>query len=141
MVKLSVQDVSVFEDWLKLEKACLDELSTEPLEETLKMEYYQELVNLDEAEYFFSFYFGTMPRPYSSTERVYQLCVAQLLMKIPASRTTNRTCLPLAGSRLSGGMRWNSATRSCSPCKIWRFGWICAIDGHQGVQSGRKPLC
>ncbi|KAJ7767067.1 hypothetical protein B0H14DRAFT_3509890 [Mycena olivaceomarginata] len=51
MVKLGVQDVSVFEDWLKLEKACLDELSTEPLEETLKMEYYQKL-------------------------RVYQLCVA-----------------------------------------------------------------
>jgi hypothetical protein len=53
MVKLGVQDVSVFEDWLKLEKACLDELSTEPLEETLKMEYYQKLVNLDEAEYVF----------------------------------------------------------------------------------------
>ncbi|KAF7362867.1 hypothetical protein MVEN_00636500 [Mycena venus] len=50
MRKLGVQDVSVFEEWLKLEKAYLDELSTEPLEETLKMEYYQKLVNLDEAE-------------------------------------------------------------------------------------------
>ncbi|KAJ7855627.1 hypothetical protein B0H14DRAFT_3085411 [Mycena olivaceomarginata] len=51
MRSLGVQDVSVFEEWLRLEKACLDGLSTEPLEETLKMEYYQKLVNLDEAEY------------------------------------------------------------------------------------------
>jgi hypothetical protein len=55
MVKLSVQDVSVFEEWLKLEKVCLDKLSTEALEETLKMEYYQKRVNLDKAEYIFWF--------------------------------------------------------------------------------------
>jgi hypothetical protein len=55
MRSLGVQDVSVFEEWLRLEKACLDGLSTEPLEETLKMEYYQKLVNLDEAEYVFIF--------------------------------------------------------------------------------------
>ncbi|KAJ7878493.1 hypothetical protein B0H14DRAFT_3435485 [Mycena olivaceomarginata] len=47
---LGIQDVSVFEEWLKLKKVCLDKLSTEPLEETLKMEYYQKHVNLDEAE-------------------------------------------------------------------------------------------
>ncbi|KAJ7814507.1 hypothetical protein B0H14DRAFT_3090103 [Mycena olivaceomarginata] len=50
MRSLGVQDVSVFEEWLRLEKACLNGLSTEPLEETLKMEYYQKLVNLDESE-------------------------------------------------------------------------------------------
>ncbi|KAJ7321638.1 hypothetical protein DFH08DRAFT_1033595 [Mycena albidolilacea] len=50
MRSLGVQDVSMFEEWLRLEKACLDGLSTEPLEETLKMEYYQKLVNLDEAD-------------------------------------------------------------------------------------------
>ncbi|KAJ7867222.1 hypothetical protein B0H14DRAFT_3084137 [Mycena olivaceomarginata] len=43
MRSLGVQDVSVFEEWLRLEKACLDGLSTEPLAETLKMEYYQKL--------------------------------------------------------------------------------------------------
>ncbi|KAJ7325791.1 hypothetical protein DFH08DRAFT_1027754 [Mycena albidolilacea] len=45
-----LEHVSVFEEWLRLEKACLDGLSTEPLEETLKIEYYQKLVNLDKAE-------------------------------------------------------------------------------------------
>ncbi|KAJ7710234.1 hypothetical protein B0H14DRAFT_3099401 [Mycena olivaceomarginata] len=44
MRSLGVQDVSVFEEWLRLEKACLDGLSMEPLEETLKMEYYQKLL-------------------------------------------------------------------------------------------------
>ncbi|KAJ7920149.1 hypothetical protein B0H13DRAFT_1605660, partial [Mycena leptocephala] len=39
-----------FETWLAKEKAHLMSLSKEPLQETLEMEYYQKLVNLEEAE-------------------------------------------------------------------------------------------
>ncbi|KAJ7066860.1 hypothetical protein B0H15DRAFT_925973 [Mycena belliarum] len=48
MRELGVQDRSTFVEWLAAEKACLMALKSEPLEETLAMEYYQKLVNLDE---------------------------------------------------------------------------------------------
>ena len=41
----------VFSDWLLAEQQALEKLSSEPpLEETLKMEYYQKLVDLFAAE-------------------------------------------------------------------------------------------
>ncbi|KAJ7065955.1 hypothetical protein B0H15DRAFT_761915, partial [Mycena belliarum] len=51
MRELGVQDRSTFVEWLAAEKACLMALKSEPLEETLAMEYYQKLVNLDEQTY------------------------------------------------------------------------------------------
>ncbi|KAJ7094070.1 hypothetical protein B0H15DRAFT_921826 [Mycena belliarum] len=45
MVQLGVESREVFETWLEKEKAFLQSLSAEPLQETLEMEYYQKLVN------------------------------------------------------------------------------------------------
>ncbi|KAJ7603186.1 hypothetical protein FB45DRAFT_962888 [Roridomyces roridus] len=50
MASLDVADRSEFEAWLVEERECLKNLSREPPEETLKMEYYQKLVNLREHE-------------------------------------------------------------------------------------------
>ncbi|KAJ7834923.1 hypothetical protein B0H14DRAFT_3461770 [Mycena olivaceomarginata] len=96
----ALKDVSVFEEWLRLEKACLDGLSTEPLEETLKMEYYQKLVNLDESE-----------------ARLSDLCGA-VAHEDPASRAINRIFLQLAarnsaaacdGTPRQGCAEWSEA--------------------------------
>lgn len=51
MRDLNISDKSVFEDWLREEKAYLSGLKREPQEETLQMEYWQALVNLSTAEY------------------------------------------------------------------------------------------
>jgi hypothetical protein len=47
----NIANVSVFEDWLAEEKAYLEGLSREPLQESLTMEYWQKLVNLAASEY------------------------------------------------------------------------------------------
>jgi hypothetical protein len=51
MLDLNISDEKVFEDWLEEEKAYLQGLRTEPQEETLQMEYWQKLVNLQGSEY------------------------------------------------------------------------------------------
>jgi hypothetical protein len=51
MRRLNVESRDVFETWLESEKTYLRTLSKEPLEETMEMEYYQKLVNLQVAEY------------------------------------------------------------------------------------------
>ncbi|KAF8185590.1 hypothetical protein K438DRAFT_1907690 [Mycena galopus ATCC 62051] len=48
MQRLGVQSATEFEEWLEKEKAHLRTLSREPVQETLEMEYYQKLVNLDD---------------------------------------------------------------------------------------------
>ncbi|KAJ7781733.1 hypothetical protein DFH07DRAFT_728833 [Mycena maculata] len=50
MRDLGVESRGVFETWLESEKAYLQTLSKEPLEETMEMEYYQKLVNLRDAQ-------------------------------------------------------------------------------------------
>ncbi|KAJ7094752.1 hypothetical protein B0H15DRAFT_798886 [Mycena belliarum] len=50
MVQLRVESRAIFETWLEKEKQFLRTLSKEPLQETLKMEYYQKLVNLQHHE-------------------------------------------------------------------------------------------
>jgi hypothetical protein len=50
MVSMGVASRSVFETWLEKEKGYLASLSKEPAEETLQMEYYQKLVNLQDYE-------------------------------------------------------------------------------------------
>jgi hypothetical protein len=49
----NITNVSVFQEWLAKEKAYLEGLSREPLEESLAMEYWQKLVNLGASEYVF----------------------------------------------------------------------------------------
>ncbi|KAJ6593718.1 hypothetical protein B0H19DRAFT_916404 [Mycena capillaripes] len=58
MQELGVSVRLEFEEWLEKEKAHLRTLSKEPLQETLEMEYYQKLVNLQDIEYvsFFPFH-------------------------------------------------------------------------------------
>jgi hypothetical protein len=51
MRELSVNTRLEFEQWLEKEKVHLRTLSKEPLQETLEMEYYQKLVNLQDVEY------------------------------------------------------------------------------------------
>lgn len=46
MADLRISDDSVFETWLKEEREYLRGLRKEPEEETLQMEYWQKLVNL-----------------------------------------------------------------------------------------------
>lgn len=49
-MKVGAQDMSMVKDWLKEEEEYLKGLSKEPLEETLEMEYYKLLLNLDASE-------------------------------------------------------------------------------------------
>ena len=51
MLDLNISDEKVFEDWLEEKKAYLQGLRAEPQEETLQMEYWQKLVNLQGSEY------------------------------------------------------------------------------------------
>ncbi|KAJ7033780.1 hypothetical protein C8F04DRAFT_1183753 [Mycena alexandri] len=50
MFSMGIESRSVFETWLEKEKAFLATLSKEPAQETLEMEYYQKLVNLQDLE-------------------------------------------------------------------------------------------
>ncbi|KAJ7200125.1 hypothetical protein GGX14DRAFT_372415 [Mycena pura] len=50
MQDLGVYDMATFDAWLAREKEVLVGLKREPVEETLAMEYYQKLVNLDAAK-------------------------------------------------------------------------------------------
>jgi vacuolar-type H+-ATPase subunit E/Vma4 len=50
MLDLNITDEKVFADWLEEEKVYLQGLRTEPQEETLQMEYWQKLVNLQGSE-------------------------------------------------------------------------------------------
>jgi len=50
MADLQISDVSVFETWLAEERVYLQGLHKEPEEETLQMEYWQKLVNLQGSE-------------------------------------------------------------------------------------------
>ena len=50
MADLGVTDTGVFEVWLDEERVYLKGLSKEPIHETVEMEYYQKLVNLDASE-------------------------------------------------------------------------------------------
>ncbi|KAF7965149.1 hypothetical protein HWV62_45386 [Athelia sp. TMB] len=51
MADLGVTDPSTFEQWRAEEQAYLEGLSKEPLQETLEMEYYQKLVNLEASKH------------------------------------------------------------------------------------------
>jgi hypothetical protein len=50
MADLQISDHSVFETWLMEEREYLEGLRKEPEEETLQMEYWQKLVNLQGSE-------------------------------------------------------------------------------------------
>jgi hypothetical protein len=50
MASMGIASRSVFETWLTSEKEYLESLSKEPEEETLSMEYYQKLVNLQDQQ-------------------------------------------------------------------------------------------
>jgi uncharacterized protein (UPF0305 family) len=50
MKKLNIADTSVLDECLREEAEWLETRSKEPLVETLEMEYYQRLVNLNAAE-------------------------------------------------------------------------------------------
>lgn len=50
MRERNIVDISIFQQWLKEEQEYLTNLSREPLEETLQMEYYQKLVNLNASQ-------------------------------------------------------------------------------------------
>ncbi|KAG6894278.1 hypothetical protein C0992_006761, partial [Termitomyces sp. T32_za158] len=45
-----VENFEMFKQWLVEEKAYLEALSCEPVQETLQMEYYQKLVNLEDSQ-------------------------------------------------------------------------------------------
>lgn len=51
MRELGVNTRLDFGQWLEKEKAHLRTLSKEPMRETLEMEYYQKLMNLNDIEY------------------------------------------------------------------------------------------
>lgn len=48
-LELDRENRSVFDEWLAAETAALEKLPTDPPEETLKMEYYRKLVELQSA--------------------------------------------------------------------------------------------
>jgi len=50
MTDLRITDAKVFDEWQEEERVYLEGLQKEPITETLKMEYYQKLVNLHASE-------------------------------------------------------------------------------------------
>jgi hypothetical protein len=50
MEELGVHDGSTFEQWLKEEEEYLQSLKTEPVEETLRMDYVKKLVEMHDAQ-------------------------------------------------------------------------------------------
>lgn len=46
-----IKDTATFSQWLNDEREYLKSLSKEPIHETLQMEYYQKLVNLEDAQW------------------------------------------------------------------------------------------
>ena len=55
MKEHDIADEQVFEAWLTEEKTYLQQLSDEPLEETLQMEYWKQLVKLTASRYVLQF--------------------------------------------------------------------------------------
>jgi hypothetical protein len=49
-VNVGAQDMATVKEWLKEEEEYLRGLSKEPLDETLEMEYYKLLLNLNASE-------------------------------------------------------------------------------------------
>jgi hypothetical protein len=47
MSDLKISSTEVFEHWREEERVYLEGLAKEPIIETLQMEYYQKLINLD----------------------------------------------------------------------------------------------
>jgi hypothetical protein len=45
MLDMGIPNVEIFEQWLDEEREYLQGLKTEPVVETLQMEYYQKLIN------------------------------------------------------------------------------------------------
>jgi hypothetical protein len=56
-----ITDPSLFKAWLAEEKEYLSNLTLEPLEETLEMEYYARLVQLLECQYVLFHFFDDVP--------------------------------------------------------------------------------
>lgn len=54
MAEQGIESEATFNSWLAEEKAYLLSLSKEPIQETLEMEYYQRLVNLNASQYVIS---------------------------------------------------------------------------------------
>jgi hypothetical protein len=51
MAEQGIESEATFNIWLAEEKTYLLSLSKEPIQETLEMEYYQRLVNLNASQY------------------------------------------------------------------------------------------
>ena len=51
MAEQGIETEATFNSWLAEEKTYLLSLSKEPIQETLEMEYYQRLVNLNASQY------------------------------------------------------------------------------------------
>jgi replication fork clamp-binding protein CrfC len=51
MAEQGIESEATFNSWLAEEKAYLHSLTKEPIQETLEMEYYQRLVNLNASQY------------------------------------------------------------------------------------------
>jgi hypothetical protein len=50
MTDLNIKDTHIFEEWWEEERVYLNGLQKEPITETLEMEYYEKLVNLNASE-------------------------------------------------------------------------------------------
>jgi hypothetical protein len=51
MAEQGIESEATFNSWLAEEKTYLLSLTKEPIQETLEMEYYQRLVNLNASQY------------------------------------------------------------------------------------------
>ena len=51
MAEQGIESEATFNSWLTEEKTYLHSLSKEPIQETLEMEYYQRLVNLNATQH------------------------------------------------------------------------------------------
>ncbi|KAI5989918.1 hypothetical protein EDD15DRAFT_2170976 [Pisolithus albus] len=81
MDELGITDVSVFSSWLLEEKEYLTARSREPEEETLQMEYWQKLVNLDASRKHLSDLAWTMATPSSASTSSFQATTRKETMR------------------------------------------------------------
>ena len=109
MKEHDIADEQVFEAWLMEEKTYLQQLSDEPLEETLQMEYWEQLVKLTTSRYVLRF-------RWSKTDL--QVCLVgknSTLRETPGSHSQVKT-MPQWTPALQGGKRLSDGM----PSKITR---------------------
>ncbi|KAJ7467356.1 hypothetical protein B0H11DRAFT_2306441 [Mycena galericulata] len=125
MLRLGVQSREEFEAWLEEEKVHLRTLSKEPLQETLEMEYYQKLVNLQDIDR------GAV-HAYARRGRTQRRHALELREKAIAAVQDLELRLEVETRWVAGCEKWEAAAGLVSRCRYQR-----ALDHLEGLIIAR----